>query len=219
MVEISISNKLREKLPLLGLGIIQSEVITEVFNPDLANEMEFFSEKIKADFSEVSCHPEISAARRAYRSCGKDPARYRLSSEALMRRVKNGKKLPQVNNIVDIVNLVSLQTGMSIGGYDAEKIAGNIMMDIGLKTDVYYAIGRGEFNVENLPVLRDSISAFGSPTSDSERTCVTLNTRKFLMVIFGFGAESITLNAMNLSENFLKEYGFSDKIETALISK
>lgn len=217
MVEISISNKLREKLPAFVLGVIYSDVKTVGYHPDLVKEMEFISETIKADLSEASKHPAIWAARQAYRSCGKDPARYRLSSEALMRRVKNGKGLPQVNNIVDIVNLVSLQTGMSIGGYDAEQIADDVLMDVGLKTDVYYAIGRGEFNVENLPVLRDRISAFGSPTSDSVRTSVTMNTSKFLMVIFGFGGELITLETMSISENLLKKYGFSDKFETAII--
>lgn len=205
MVEISISSKLREKLPDFVLGVIDADVKIMEHSPGLVKEMELISEELNADLSEVSSHPEISVARKAYKTFGKDPARYRLSSEALMRRVKKGKELPQVNNIVDIVNLVSLQTGVSIGGYDAEKISGNIMMDIGLKTDVYYAIGRGEFNVENLPVLRDRNSAFGSPTSDSERTCVTLNTRKFLMVIFGFGGESVTIDTMNLSENFLKK--------------
>ncbi len=217
MVEISLSNKIKEKLPTFALGIIESDVMTKEYNPELVKQIEFISETIKADLSEVSSHPAIWAARKAYKSCGKDPARYRLSSEALMRRVINGKELPQVNNVVDIVNLVSLQTGMSIGGYDAEKIGDDILMDIGLKTDVYYAIGRGEFNVENLPVLRDRISAFGSPTSDSERTSVTMNTRKFLMVIFGFSGEQSTLETINLSVNLLRKYAMSKELKTVLI--
>lgn len=217
MIEITVSDKIKETLPPFVLGIIESEVVTEAFNPALVKEMEIVSERIKADFSEVSSHPEIAASRKAYKSCGKDPARYRLSAEALMRRVKKAQELPQVNNVVDIVNLVSLQTGISIGGYDAEKIVDDVWMDIGLKTDVYHAIGRGEFNVENLPVLRDGISAFGSPTSDSERTSVTTNTRRFLMVIFGFGGEQSTLKAMDLAVNLLRKYAGSENTETALI--
>jgi DNA/RNA-binding domain of Phe-tRNA-synthetase-like protein len=217
MVEISISNKLREKLSDLVLGIIYADVKIAEHNPELMNEMKFISETIKSDLSEVSNNPSIRDARKAYKICGKDPARYRLSSEALRRRVKKEKELPQINNVVDIINLVSIKSGMSIGGYDAEKIVDWVMMDIGLKTDVYYAIGRGEFNIENLPVLRDRISAFGSPTSDSDRTGITLNTRKLLMVIFGFCGEQNIHKSMDLSVNLLKKYAMSKEIETVLI--
>lgn len=80
--------------------------------------------------------------------------RYRLSSEALMRRVVKGMELYHINNIVDLVNLVSLESGMSIGGYDADKIAGSAILSIGEKKgEPYEAIGRGELNIAGLPVF------------------------------------------------------------------
>ena len=47
-------------------------------------------------------------------------------------------------------------------------------------------------NISGLPVLRDELGAFGSPTSDSQRTMITMDTQYFLMVIFGFnGSEGL----------------------------
>ena len=37
----------------------------------------------------------IAATRRVYKACGKDPSRYRPSSEARIRRMLQGKKLYQ----------------------------------------------------------------------------------------------------------------------------
>jgi DNA/RNA-binding domain of Phe-tRNA-synthetase-like protein len=153
----------------------------------------------------------------AYRLCGKDPARYRLSSEALMRRVVKGHQLYRINNVVDLLNLVSLKSGMSIGGYDAEKISGNVIFDIGKNKEPYEAIGRGELNIEFLPVFRDSISPFGSPTSDSVRTSVTNSTKRFLMIIIGFSGEICTTETIDLSVSLLKKYANADNIETILV--
>lgn len=167
---------------------------------------------------EVAGHPSIRASRMAYRACGKDPARYRLSSEALMRRVVKGHQLYRINNIVDLLNLVSLKSGMSIGGYDSEKISGSVIFDIGMKDEPYEAIGKGGLNIGSLPIFRDSISPFGSPTSDSVRTSVTVNTLKFLMIIVGFSGELFTTEAVKLSVNLLKKYAKAENIKTILLS-
>jgi DNA/RNA-binding domain of Phe-tRNA-synthetase-like protein len=134
-----------------------------------------------------------------------------------MRRVIKGHQLYRINNVVDLINLVSLRTGFSIGGYDAEKISGDVIFDIGTKDEPYEAIGRGGLNIEFLPVLRDSVSPFGSPTSDSVRTSVTVNTKKFLMIIVGFSGEICTSETLDLSVSLLKKYAAADNIETILV--
>ena len=134
-----------------------------------------------------------------------------------MRRIVKGNELYRINNIVDLVNLVSLKSGMSIGGYDAEKIDGRIIFDIGRKDEPYDAIGRGDLNIEFLPVFRDSVSPFGSPTSDSVRTSVTDKTKIFLMIVVGFSGEVNTFETVELAVNLLRKYGNSTNIETILI--
>lgn len=219
MTKIKISEAIRLKLPNLVLGCIECNVKIKEDNPELWSEIDQFCSYLseQKELGEISSHPGIAASRKAYRTCGKDPARYRLSSEALMRRVIKGVDLYRINNIVDLLNLVSLQTGMSIGGFDADKISGEVVFGIGTKDEPYQAIGRGELNIEFLPVFRDSVSAFGSPTSDSERTCVTTGTKRFLMVIIGFSGEDMTVIAMGKAVALLQKFGFATNIEQSLV--
>ncbi len=219
MKEIIISEAIKKKMPNLFLGCIECDVSISEENPELWKEMEGVRETIanSVELADVGIHPAILASRIAYRACGKDPARYRLSSEALMRRVVKGNQLYRINNVVDVINLVSIKTGMSIGGYDATKIVNGVIFDMGTKNEPYDAIGRGELNIEFLPVFRDSISSFGSPTSDSVRTSVTKNTHRFLMIVVGFSGEAQTRETVALSVSLLKKYAGADRLETVFM--
>ena len=166
---------------------------------------------------QISQMPAVAASRKAYKACGKDPARYRLSAEALLRRVIKRKELYQVNNVVDLLNLVSIASGFSIGGYDADKIKGKITFGIGEKDEPYEGIGRGELNIEFLPVFRDEKGAFGSPTSDSIRTAVSEKTKRFLMVIIDFGdgkLQQATEHAVLLLKKYASAKNFEIKTVT-----
>ncbi len=219
MTKIEISEEIKLKIPQLVLGCIECDVILDEENQELWDEIGKVCKIISNDhgLGDISSHPAIAASRKAYKLCGKDPARYRLSSEALMRRVVKGLDLYRINNVVDLVNLVSLKTGMSIGGFDSEQIRGEVIFGIGTANEPYEAIGRGELNIEFLPVFRDAVSAFGSPTSDSVRTCVTNKTKRFLMVIIGFSGESATVAAMELAVEFLQKYAGAKNTEQALL--
>ncbi len=205
---IGISEKLRNLCPKLRLGCIESDVIVAESVEELTSEINFQITQIKQSLvvEEISQLPAIEASRKAYRACGKDPARYRLSSEALLRRIVSGKGLYQINNVVDQLNLVSVATGFSIGGYDADKIQGDICFGIGRDNEPYSGIGKGELNIENLPVFRDILGAFGTPTSDSQRTEVTDKTSRFLMLLIDFGGNDQLEIARQLAIRLLKEY-------------
>lgn len=137
----------------------------------------------------ASSDPVISAVRAAFKASGKDPSRYRPSSEALTRRVIAGKGLYTVNNVVDTGNLVSLMTGIPIGCYDAVWIKGDLTLRPGTPGETYDGIGRGSINLEGLPVLADGDGPFGSPFSDSARTAVTDATRNLIFVIYGLNID------------------------------
>jgi len=189
MPGISINAELKTLCPNLRLGCIEANVVVAISGQGLLSEIK---ERLKliqqslliVDISKISA---IEVSRKAYKACGKDPARYRLSAEALLRRVVSGKGLYLINNVVDQLNLVSVTSGFSIGGYDADKIQGDISFGIGHADEPYTGIGRGELNIENLPVFRDQAGAFGTPTSDSKRTEVGSDTNKFLMILIDFG--------------------------------
>ena len=113
-----------------------------------------------------------------------------------------------VNNMVDILNIISVESGFSIGGYDADKIRGSISFGKGRADEPYVGIGRGELKIENLPVFRDLDGAFGTSTSDSMRTMVDENTESFLMLFPAFENVGSRLEeALELSRKLLLEYG------------
>ncbi len=219
MQEISISAELKSRCPNLRLGCILAEVTVDESCRGLLMEMNDRMKQINQFLviEEISKQPAIEASRKAYKACGKDPARYRLSAEALLRRVVSGKGLYHINNVVDQLNLVSIATGFSIGGYNADRINGNVIFGIGGSNEPYSGIGRGELNIENLPVFRDELGAFGTPTSDSLRTEVNQQTQRFLMILIDFNSFDLLNDALLLTERLLKSYCSAKIIEIKTI--
>lgn len=215
MHEIRISDELAQKVPQLELACIECDVVMKPIQEELWNETKQKVIELSAtlQIEDISKIPAISASRKAYKSCGKDPLRYRLSAEALLRRVVNRNEIYQINNVVDLLNLVSISTGFSIGGYDAGKIEGDIIYGIGKPNEPYIGIGRGELNIEGMPVFRDSIGAFGTPTSDSERTSVSLETKRFMMIIIDYAATPQLAEATAFAKDLLVKYAQAVNIE------
>ncbi|NQU52685.1 MAG: hypothetical protein HQ522_09115 [Bacteroidetes bacterium] len=215
MQQIIISNELAVKVSGIELSCIECDVQLEAKNELLWNKIQQkiieISDRFKVE--QISQLPAISVSRKAYKACGKDPARYRLSAEALLRRVLKRNEIYQINNVVDLLNLVSISTGFSIGGYDAEKIEGEVVFGIGENEEPYSGIGRGDLNIEFLPVFRDEKGAFGTPTSDSVRTSVSMQTKRFLMVIIDYAATPQLEEATDLAVSLLKEYAGAINIE------
>ncbi len=208
MIQLTISPELKICCPKLTLGCIEADIEVHASPKELLSEIDFRISKIRQtlELEGISKLPAIESSRKAYKACGKDPARYRLSAEALLRRLVLGKELYQINNVVDQLNLVSIATGFSIGGYDAGKIQGDIVFGIGLADEPYSGIGKGELNIENLPVFRDETGAFGSPTSDSQRTEVTERTQRFLMILIDFGGSDRLQEGKFMAVELLKKY-------------
>ena len=167
--------------------------------------------------STLSTHPEIKAARMAYKATGKDPARYRVSSEALMRRILQGKGLYRVNNVVDCNNLISMQTGLSCGLYNIDKISGERIFRIGKAGEDYEAIGRGKLNIEGLPVFSDEIGVYGSATSDSVRTMIDDEAKRILLVMISFSGVNVLNEYTAIAEGYLRKYLNAQKIKKTLV--
>lgn len=208
MPEIRISSDLKNRCPQLRLACIEADVCVVQSGIELLTEIDHCIMQLGETLvvEDIAKNPVIAASRKAYKACGKDPARYRLSAEALLRRVVSGKGLYRISNVVDQLNLVSVSTGFSIGGYDADQIVGNVVLGIGQPTEPYQGIGRGELNIENLPVFRDEFGAFGTPTSDSPRTEVTEKTKRFLMILIDFGSDNQLPVATQMAIRLLQEH-------------
>jgi DNA/RNA-binding domain of Phe-tRNA-synthetase-like protein len=215
MSKITVSVELAQKVPQLELACIECDVELQPVNEELWNEIQYKIIELNSKFQieDISKIPAILASRKAYKACGKDPARYRLSAEALLRRVVNRNEIYQINNVVDLLNLVSISTGFSIGGYDADKIEGDIIYGIGKPNEPYIGIGRGELNIEGMPVFRDEKGAFGTPTSDSERTSVSMQTKRFLMIIIDYAVSQKLNEATDFAKKLLEKYAQATNFE------
>jgi DNA/RNA-binding domain of Phe-tRNA-synthetase-like protein len=126
----------------------------------------------------------LGPARRLYRAFGIDPTSTRPASEALVRRVLQGKPFPSVSSAVEVCNLCSTSFLLPIGLYDAARIRGDVILRRGTAGESYPGIRKDAVNVAGRPVLADVEGPFGNPTSDSARTCVTDQTTSLFMVIF-----------------------------------
>ena len=218
MNNISISEEILEKCPKIRLGVISANIIIESENKELWDKILLEAKIISDKYSELPKMQTIHSARAAYKALGKDPSRYRPSAEALFRRIISGKELYSVNNVVNLINLISFTSGFSIGGYDADSIKGDIALTKGLSSDIYDGLGRGLLNIENLPVLRDELGAFGCPTSDSERTGIRLDSKRCLWVFFDFGGDVSLQDSITKAEQLLTNYATANSIQSLIMA-
>ncbi len=217
--DIKITPELKAKMPQMALGTLLCKVENSTYNADLWEEITRCSDEIRqtTTLETIKDKPMIAATRQMYLACGKKPGRYRPAAEALMRRIVKGDELYQINTLVDLVNLVSLRTGYSIGGFDAGLIEGNVSAGIGREGEAYEGIGRGSINIHQLPVLRDEKSAIGTPTSDEVRTALRTETRFFFMNINAYTGKTDLQEPLEYSENLLRKYVKAENIVRRII--
>jgi DNA/RNA-binding domain of Phe-tRNA-synthetase-like protein len=189
---VTLDPALKAKCPRTALAWITADVRVEDSPPALVEEMRGPETRIVQlpDPRAVLEDPQILATRAAYKALGKDPARYRGSAEALLRRLVAGKGFPRINSVVDIINLVSVESRMSVGLYDREHLQGDVVFRPGRAGESYKGIGKYDLNLEGLPVFCDAAGPHGSPTSDSERTMVASATTQVLAIIISFSGSA-----------------------------
>lgn len=213
-MEIIVSNEIETVCPNFVGACVEARVKNSQYSQSLWDEINTLETKFKAELTTETLKDisGIAATRRVYRACGKDPSRYRPASEALIRRVLQGKALYQIDTLVDLINLASMAFGYSIGGFDADKFVGNTLtLGIGKEGEPYEGIGRGMINIHGLPVYRDEIGGVGTPTSDHERTKITIDTTHLLVLINGYdGNEASVRQNAEFIQQLLQKFCESD---------
>lgn len=213
-MKVIVSDEIESVCPGFIGAAVEAQVKNSPYQEELWQEIGTWGEKYKHELTPDSLKDMsgIAATRRVYRACGKDPSRYRPASEALIRRILKGKPLYQIDTLVDLINLASIVYGYSIGGFDADRFVGDtLVLGVGKEGEPYEGIGRGPINIAGLPVYRDTVGGVGTPTSDHERTKITLETTHLLVLINGYdGNEAqVRANAVFIQQ-LLRKYGESD---------
>jgi len=213
-MEVIVSKEIEQVCPHFVGACVEAKVENSSFSSDLWEEIHAKGEQFRNELTTETLKDisGIAATRRVYRARGTDPSRYRPASEALIRRILQGKKLYQIDTLVDLINLASIVYGYSIGGFDADKMVGEqLTLGIGKADEPYEGIGRGLINIEGLPVYRDEIGGVGTPTSDHERTKITAQTNHLLVLINGYDGneDRVRANALYI-QKLLRKYAGSD---------
>lgn len=203
------------ELPDVKLGVVEADSVRfALVDESLAALMDQICERKRREFTvESLADAEPTRAVRAmFRAWGVDPSKYRPSSEALLRRVVQGKGLYRVSNLVDIGNLGSIETGWPYGCYDRSRIAPPITFRHGSSDEAYEGIGKRAWHLEGRPVLADKQGPFGSPISDSTRSMIAESARDVLVVIYApSGAPDASLESAmaRVAERFSQFAGAS----------
>ncbi|MCH5347178.1 MAG: hypothetical protein J1E63_08715 [Muribaculaceae bacterium] len=208
-MKVEFDNEIKEKVPGLKVLVVEATIknrpTDDAVEQLLARTERDIAATVALDL--IKQRPGIAATRDAYKRCGKDPNRYRPSSEALCRRIVRGLGLYRVDAAVDVINVLSIMTGYSIGGFDIDKIDGDtITLGIGREGEPYAAIGRGELNIAGLPVFRDATGGIGTPTSDNERTKLDIDSRRLLLTINMYGPEMGVDETASLTRSLLEQF-------------
>ncbi len=215
-----IDKDMKEKWPQTRVGCFQYRVMVEKKNENLWKYLkkDIFKKTKDTIFDYgVNEIPNIKESRMAYKAFGKDPSRYRVSSEALVRRIGQGKGLYEVNTVVDVNNLISIESGFSVGSYDTAKIGDELVFRVGREGETYKGIGKDEVKIDGLPVLADEAGAIGSSTSDSERAMITEEAKEVLTLVYSFSDNRDLEKAMEYGKRYLEQYAGAKEMENWIV--
>lgn len=219
--DVNIADGLTDIYPDIRLGCLRFQAQVRKSDPQF---WKYLDEEVlpqvrkKISGAEWNAVPGVKGSRAAYRAFGRDPGRYRVSSEALLRRVRRGDELYHVNSVVDVNNLVSVRTGMSAGSYDLAEIHGAVTLRKAGKGEGYQGIGKDFLDLENMLILADSEGPFGSSTSDSRRAMVTEKTRDILVVLYCFEKEIQLEQTLADAKEAFERFAKAADTETWIVS-
>lgn len=218
-MKVAIEADLKKKCPRTALGCLAARVQVGPSPVEMLAEMNQRELEIQElPFPRgVLESPQVETVRRAYKALGKDPARYRGSAEALLRRIVAGKGFPQINVVVDAINLVSVESRLPVGLYDVAHVSGGVVFRAGLAGETYKGIGKYDLNLEGLPLFADDVGPHGSATSDSERTMVTSQTTEILAIVVSFaGPEGLDRWTQRMSA-LLTQHAAAQNVEIRIV--
>src|SRR6202521_5615931 len=220
VVHLTIDEELKSKCLRTALASITADVEAGDTPAQLSDELKSREEEILhlPEPRIVLESLQVLSTRAAYKALGKDPARYRGSAEALLRRVIARKGLSQINAVVDVINLVSVESRLPVGLYDLAALDGDVVFRAGRAGETYKGIGKYDLNLEGLPLFADAIGPHGSATSDSERTMVTASTKSIIALIVSFGGAADLPRWTQRMCELLILYAAAKNCETQIIS-
>lgn len=189
-----------------GLHVRDRDERLDAFVPLLVQE---FREHLKLET--LKDEPHLRAYRDFYWRVGIDPTKIRPASEALLRRVLQGKELPRISTLVDAYNLASMKTRIAIAAFDAAHTHGDIRMRLARQGETFLGIGmEAPVVLKGVEVVCEDDEGLVAiyPYRDSHRTRVTTATTETTFMTCGVpGIERTTLGeAAQITKEFVERF-------------
>src|SRR5579862_5801891 len=211
-MRISIEKAILDHYPETAIGYLVATVNVQKSDPfveTLKSQLGQFLKDQGLDPTQFTIHPSISVWREIYEQDFHVKAKtYRSSLEALVRRILTDKPIWNIWNIVDLYNCCSVLSLLPMGGYDLDKVSGDIQIRYAKEGETFLGLG------ERRPVVTqpdqvvytdaDRVICWLWNHKDAEETCITEETKRVLFFIDSFDKEKAQVALDLLSENLKK---------------
>ncbi len=166
---------------------------------------------LKARYGAISVLdvPEVKAYRAFFRAMGADPSSYRPAPEYLLRRALDDR-FPAINNLVDSCLLATVESWVTTGVYDSDKVKGQAVTTLAKEAEPFELIdGRRLSPKLDEIVLRDDEKLLSAYTlGDAKAAMVTQETSNALIVLWnapGIGRDRVEA-ALNAVTTYARKY-------------
>lgn len=144
MKKFAVDAKVFEVLPNYCLGVVVAKGIdNRARNEVIEGKMNEQQDVFRREFEGVNLkeYPGICAYRDAFHKLNMNPNKFMCSIEALAKRVQKGSRLPNINSIVDLGNVMSLKYVLPMGAHDIDKFDGDMMVRFSEPEDHFRPLG------------------------------------------------------------------------------
>jgi DNA/RNA-binding domain of Phe-tRNA-synthetase-like protein len=215
---------LAERFPEFRVAFVLAEPLSVAQRgPQLAKDIAAAEAECRRRWGgmELSAVPAVAAWRAAYKGFGIKKTSYRSSVERLIKRVLAGQPLPEINALVDLYNMVSLETGLCLGCDDLDKVSGHLVFRFSRPGDSFVDMGAEPGEDPNDPpkegevVYADSRHVLCRRWNwrQDARTASSLATRRAVLTIQSNGVGDVEAAAARLAGLIGRECGASCRIE------
>jgi len=189
-MDILIDDSVQALFPHLRIGIVVAQGITNSPTvPDLEQLKREASARLRTAFTPetLQSHPNIVAWRETYRAFGAKPKEHRPTAEALMRRLLKGDEIPTINAAVDSYLVVETEYLLPIGGYDLDKVSGDVSLVRSPGGEPFIAIGKTQEELTDPGeiVYRDAARVLTRRWNhrDADATKITVDSRNVALFV------------------------------------
>ncbi|MBI2667097.1 methionine--tRNA ligase, partial [Candidatus Woesearchaeota archaeon] len=147
-------------------------------------------EKLKKKIQEEITHYEKTEVLEEYRKIdnetGVDSQKHPNAVVNLITLIKNKRKLPQINTVVDLYNVVSVETSLALATHDLSKLEGKIYIRFSREGETFLSLdGTSEKLKAGEIVYADDHKIIGRFSKQCKQTLTTTDSTDIVLVAFG----------------------------------